>query len=262
MSEISLSKAGLSPPPADERENLLASLGPGLITGAADDDPSGIATYSQVGAQFGFAMLWTMLFSFPLMAGIQEICGRLGRITGMGVAANLAKCYPKTVVRGLVLLLCVANIFNLGADVAAMAASVQLLVGGKMLPYAIFFGAVSLLLQVCVPYRIYVRYLKWLTWALFSYVLTAFVVRVPSTQALRSTVVPSVSLDPAYLMALIAVLGTTISPYLFFWQTSQEVEDVRINKHESPLRKNPSQPWEQFRPIPFNTPLPLAFSHI
>ena len=122
MSETSLSKAGFSLPPVGERENLYASLGPGLITGAADDDPSGIATYSQVGAQFGFAMLWTMLFSFPLMAAIQEICSRLGRITGMGVAANLAKCYPKTVVRGLVFLLCVATIVNLGADVAAMAA--------------------------------------------------------------------------------------------------------------------------------------------
>ena len=262
MSEISLSKAGLSPPPVGERENLYASLGPGLITGAADDDPSGIATYSQVGAQFGFAMLWTMLFSFPLMAAIQEICARLGRITGMGVAANLAKCYPKTVVRGLVFLLCVANIFNLGADVAAMAAAFQLLVGGKLLLYAIFFGGVSLLLQVYVPYRIYVRYLKWLTWALFAYVLTAFVVRVPWTQALRSTLVPSVSLDPAYLMALIAVLGTTISPYLFFWQTSQEVEDVRINKHESPLRKKPYQAWAQFRRIAFDTRVGMAFSNI
>src|SRR5260370_20599214 len=143
MSEISLSKAGLSPPPADERENLLASLGPGLITGAADDDPSGIATYSQVGAQFGFAMLWTMLFSFPLMAGIQEICGRLGRITGMGVAANLAKCYPKTLVRGLVLLLCVADIFNLGADGAAMAAAMHMLGGGERLSHAVFLRAAS-----------------------------------------------------------------------------------------------------------------------
>jgi NRAMP (natural resistance-associated macrophage protein)-like metal ion transporter len=262
MSEISLSKAGLSSPPPGERENLLAILGPGLITGAADDDPSGIATYSQAGAQFGFAMLWTMLFSFPLMAGIQEICARLGRITGMGVTANLAKCYSKSVVRGLVLLLCVANIFNLGADVAAMAAAVQLLVGGKLFSYAIFFGAASLLLQVYVPYRIYVRYLKWLTWALFAYVLTAFVVHVPWTQALRSTLIPSVSLDPEYLIALIAVLGTTISPYLFFWQTSQEVEEVRINKHESPLRKKPFQAWAQFRRIAFDTRVGMAFSNI
>jgi NRAMP (natural resistance-associated macrophage protein)-like metal ion transporter len=262
MSEISLSKAGLSPPAVDQPENLFTSLGPGLITGAADDDPSGIATYSQVGAQFGFAMLWTMLFSFPLMAAIQEICARLGRITGLGVAANLAKCYPSTVVRILVLLLCVANIFNLGADVAAMAATTQLLLGGKLLLYAIFFGAVSLLLQVYVPYRIYVRYLKWLTWALFAYVLTAFVVRVPWTQALRSTLIPSVSVDPEYLMALIAVLGTTISPYLFFWQTSQEVEDVHISKQESPLRKKPSQAWGQFRRIAFDTRVGMAFSNI
>ena len=140
--------------PVGEHENLYANLGPGLITGAADDDPSGIATYSQVGAQFGFAMLWTMLFSFPSMAAIREICSRLGRITGMGVAANLADCYPKSVVRGLVFLLCVANIFNLGADVAAMAAF-QLLVGRKLLLYAIFFGGVFQLLQIYVPYRIY-----------------------------------------------------------------------------------------------------------
>ncbi len=261
MSEISLSKAGLSPPPVGQHENLLMSLGPGLITGAADDDPSGIATYSQVGAQFGFAMLWTMLFSFPLMAAIQEICARLGRITGMGVAANLGKCYPKTVVRGLVLLLCVANIFNLGADVAAMAAAIQLLLGGNLLLWATLFGAACLLLQIYVPYRIYVRYLKWLTWALFAYVLTAFVARVPWTQALRSTLVPSVSVDAEYLMALIAVLGTTISPYLFFWQTSQEVEDVRLNKHESPLRRKPSQAWGQFRRIAFDTRVGMALSN-
>ena len=262
MSEMSLSKACLSPPPANQHENLLTILGPGLITGAADDDPSGIATYSQVGAQFGFAMLWTMLFSFPLMAAIQEICARLGRITGMGVAANLGKCYPKTVVRGLVLLLCVANIFNLGADVAAMAAAIQLLLGGNLLLWATLFGAACLLLQIYVPYRIYVRYLKWLTWALFAYVLTAFVARVPWTQALRSTLVPSVSVDPEYLMALIAVLGTTISPYLFFWQTSQEVEDVRLNKHQSPLRRKPSQAWGQFRRIAFDTRVGMALSNI
>ncbi|HEY1471631.1 MAG TPA: Nramp family divalent metal transporter [Candidatus Acidoferrum sp.] len=262
MSEISLSKAGLSPPSAEERGKLFASLGPGLITGAADDDPSGIATYSQVGAQFGFAMLWTMLFSFPLMASIQEICARLGRITGMGVAANLAKCYPKSVVRGLVLLLCAANVFNLGADVAAMAAVIQMLVGGRPFFYAIFFGVASLLLQVYVPYRRYVRYLKWLTWALFAYVVAAFVVHVPWTQVLRSTLIPSVSLDSEYLMALIAVLGTTISPYLFFWQTSQEVEEVRINKHESPLRKKPAQAWAQFRRIAFDTRVGMAFSNI
>jgi hypothetical protein len=140
-------------------------------------------------------------------------------------------------------------------------AAIQLLVGGELLLYAFFFGVDSLLLQVYISYRIYARYLKWLTWALFAYVLTAFVVRVPWTQALRSTLIPSVSVDPEYLMALIAVLGTTISPYLFFWQTSQEVEDVRINKHESPLRKKPSQAFAQFRRIAFGTRVGMAFSN-
>jgi Mn2+/Fe2+ NRAMP family transporter len=140
-------------------------------------------------------------------------------------------------------------------------AAIQLLVGGELLLYAFFFGVDSLLLQVYISYRIYARYLKWLTWALFAYVLTAFVVRVPWTQALRSTLIPSVSVDPEYLMALIAVLGTTISPSLFFWQTSQEVEDVRINKHESPLRKKPSQAFAQFRRIAFGTRVGMAFSN-
>ncbi len=189
------------------------SWDPGLITGAADDDPSGIATYSQVGSQFGFSMLWTMLFSFPLMAAIQEICGRLGRITGLGIAANLLKCYPKMLVRAVVFLLCLANIFNLGADVAAMGAAAQLMVGGNSIVYSVVFGVISLLLQIYVPYRKYVGYLKWLTWALFAYVITAFVVHVPWLIALRATIIPSISPTAEYLMALVAVFGTTISPY-------------------------------------------------
>jgi NRAMP (natural resistance-associated macrophage protein)-like metal ion transporter len=245
-----------------QSERLLARLGPGLITGAADDDPSGIATYSQVGAQFGFSMLWVALFSFPLMAAIQEVCGRLGRITGMGLAANLAKCYPKRVVGFLVLLLCVANIFNLGADISAMAAGMQMLAGGSSEAYALIFGVVSLLLQIYVPYRKYVHYLKWLTWTLLAYVATAFVVHVPWGRALRATIIPSVSLNADYMMALVAVLGTTISPYLFFWQTSQEVEEVRINKHESPLKKKPFQAFHQFRRISFDTRVGMAISNI
>jgi NRAMP (natural resistance-associated macrophage protein)-like metal ion transporter len=262
MPERPIGKEVLAQPQVDHHHNLLSWLGPGLITGAADDDPSGIATYSQVGAQFGFAMLWTMLFSYPLMAAMQEICGRLGRITGLGVAANLAKAYPKALVRGLVLLLCLANIFNLGADVSAMAAAIQLLIGGKLIVYAVLFAAFSLLLQVYIPYRIYVGYLKWLTWALFAYVLTAFVVHVPWGQALRSTFIPSLSADPDCLMSLIAVLGTTISPYLFFWQTSEEVENLRITPNESPLMKKPFQAWAQFRRIAFDTRVGMAFSNV
>src|SRR5437764_741580 len=171
-------------------ESFLAQLGPGLITGAADDDPSGIATYSQVGAQFGFSMLWLIFFSIPLMAGIQEICGRLGRITGRGLAANLSKSYSKTLVRSLVLLLFLANIFNLGADISAMSTGLQLVAGGNVIAYALLFGVVSLLLQVYVPYTRYAHYLKWLTWTLFAYAITAFVVHVPWGRALAATIVP------------------------------------------------------------------------
>jgi NRAMP (natural resistance-associated macrophage protein)-like metal ion transporter len=243
-------------------DTLLSKLGPGLVTGAADDDPSGIATYSQVGAQFGFSMLWVMLFSFPLMAAIQEICGRLGRITGVGLAGNLLRCYPRALVNFLVLLLFLANVFNLGADISAMAAGIQLVVGGNLIAYAIGFGAVSLVLQIYVPYRNYVSYLKWLTWALFAYVITAFVVHVPWATALRASVVPSISFRPDYLMALVAVLGTTISPYLFFWQTSQEVEEVRIDPDESPLKRKPGHAFAQFSRIAIDTRIGMAFSNL
>lgn len=262
MSELTAPKVTLSEPVTSGAEELLQRLGPGLVTGAADDDPSGIATYSQAGAQFGFSMLWTMLLSFPLMAAVQEICGRLGRITGMGVAANLAKYYPKALVRSLVAMLCLANIFNLSADVSAMASAVQLMAGGRAEVYALIFGAISLLLQVYLPYRKYVHYLKWLTWALFAYVITAFVVKVPWAHALKATVIPSLSFDTDYLMALVAVLGTTISPYLFFWQTSQEVEEVKLNRNEPALKKKPWQAFKQFRRIAFDTRVGMAFSNI
>jgi Mn2+/Fe2+ NRAMP family transporter len=262
MSELTAPKVSLSEPLTKDADELLRRLGPGLVTGAADDDPSGIATYSQAGAQFGFSMLWVMLFSFPLMAAVQEICGRLGRITGMGVAANLAKCYPKAVVRSLVAMLCLANIFNLGADVSAMASAVELMAGGRAEVYALIFGVISLLLEVYLPYHKYVHYLKWLTWALFAYVITAFIVHVPWTHALAATVIPSLSFDTDYLMALVAVLGTTISPYLFFWQTSQEVEEVKSNRKEPALKKKPWQALEQFRRIAFDTRAGMAFSNI
>lgn len=247
---------------AETAADILPRLGPGLITGAADDDPSGIATYSQVGAQFGFGMLWTMLFSFPLMAAIQEICARLGRITGVGIAENLRRHYPKPVVYGLVLLLCLANIFNLGADISAMGAATQLVFGGSLNVYAVLLGAISLLLQMYVPYKKYVRYLKWLTLVLFAYVATASVVHVPWMKAIRATVVPSLMFSSEYWMALVAVLGTTISPYLFFWQTSQEAEDVGLNAQEFPLKKKPSQALAQFRRIAMDTRVGMGFSNL
>ena len=241
---------------------LLRRLGPGLITGAADDDPSGIATYSQIGAQFGTGLLWTMLFSFPLMAAIQEICARLGRITGAGIAANLRRNYPKPMLFGAIALLCAANIFNLGADISAIGAAAQLILGGNLKVYAALFGLISIFLQIYVPYTRYVRYLKWLTLALFAYVGTIFVVHVPWTSVIRATLVPSLSGSVNYWMALIAVLGTTISPYLFFWQASEEAEEVRTTRDESALKRKPWQAFAQFRRIAFDTRIGMALSNL
>jgi NRAMP (natural resistance-associated macrophage protein)-like metal ion transporter len=241
---------------------LFKRLGPGLITGAADDDPSGIATYSQVGAQFGMGLLWTMPFSFPLMMAMQEICGRLGRITGVGLAKNLRQYYPRPLLYGVVFLLCAANIFNLGADITAMGAAAQLVFGGSVSVYAVGFGALSLLLQIYVPYTTYVNYLRWLSAVLFAYVATAFVVHVPWLTALRYTVLPSFQWHGDYWMALVAILGTTISPYLFFWQASEEAEDVCLEQNESPLKEKAGHAVDQFRRIAVDTRFGMAFSNL
>ena len=245
-----------------QTKTFLQNLGPGLITGAADDDPSGIATYSQVGALFGFAMLWTMVFSFPLMAAMQEICARLGRITGEGIAANLKKVYSNYVAYSIVLLLCVANLFNLGADISAMGSAAQLVVGGSGAAYGFIFGILCLMLQIFLPYRKYVRYLRWTTWSLLAYVVTALLVRVPWGAALRATLLPSFRLDAQYLMALVGVLGTTISPYLFFWQTSEEAEEVRVRAEDSPLKRKPWQAARHFRRIALDTRVGMAVSNV
>lgn len=242
--------------------SFLQGLGPGLITGAADDDPSGIATYSQVGAQFGFALLWTTLLSFPLMAAIQEICARLGRITGTGIAANLKKAYPRSVAYSVVVLLCSANLFNLAADISAMGAATQLVFGGSAVMFGALLGGTSLLLQIFIPYRKYVRYLRWLTWSLLAYVATAFLVRVQWTAVLRSAVLPGLSLDASYLTALMGVLGTTISPYLFFWQTSEEAEEVRVCESAQPLKKKPKAARRQFERIALDTRIGMAISNL
>jgi NRAMP (natural resistance-associated macrophage protein)-like metal ion transporter len=244
------------------QQSVLQKLGPGLITGASDDDPSGIATYSQTGAQFGYSMMWLMLFSYPLMIAIQEICARIGRVTGAGIAANMQKHYPKPLLYGIVSLLCLANIFNLGADIGAMGAAGQLLLGGPLLPYVLFFSVISLLLQMYIRYTKYVKYLKWLTVALFAYILTAFVAHVDWGHALRATILPSLSLNRGYLTTLIAVLGTTISPYLFFWQASEEAEDVRDNPKEHPLKWAPWQAKRQFDRIRVDTVVGMGFSNL
>lgn len=249
-------------PDALSVQYLFDKLGPGLITGASDDDPSGIATYSQVGAQFGYGMLWTMLFSYPLMAVIQEISARIGRVTGIGIAGNIRRHYPRPILYVTVLLVLSANIFNLGADVGAMGASLQLLVPGRLAAYILLFGGFSLVLQVFVPYTKYVPYLKWLTLALFAYVATAFVAHVSWPQALRGTLLPSLSLRTGFLTGLVAVLGTTISPYLFFWQASQEAEEVATNPADQPLQKSPHQAPMQLGRIRLDTYVGMALSNL
>jgi len=241
---------------------LFEKLGPGLITGASDDDPSGIGTYSQIGAQFGYGMLWTMLFSYPLMAVIQEISARIGRVTGFGIAGNIRRHYPRPILYVVVSLMLLANIVNLGADVGAMGGAFRLLVPGPLWFYVLLFGGFSLALQVFVPYTKYVRYLKWLTLALFAYVATAFVVHVSWPEAIRGTLVPSFSFKAGFLTALVAALGTTISPYLFFWQASQEVEDVTTNPLDQPLKQSPRQAPFQLRRIRADTFIGMAISNL
>jgi len=199
-----------------EKQSFWKKLGPGLITGAADDDPSGIATYSQAGAGFGYAMLWTAFFTFPLMVGIQTISARIGRVTGNGLAANIRQHYPPALLYGVVGLLLIANTINLAADIGAMGAALKLLIGGSAHVYAVAFALLSLLLQIFIPFPRYAPILKVLTLALFAYVATVFVVQVPWGEALHGTVLPAISFKAEYVITVVAVFGTTISPYLSF----------------------------------------------
>src|SRR5207244_3719984 len=194
---------------------VLQLLGPGLITGASDDDPSGIATYSQAGAQFGYSMSWLMLFTWPLMAAIQEISARIGRVTGKGIAANIREHYPVALLRGIVALLLVANIINLGADLGAMGDALRLLIGGSSHVYVVGFAVLCAALEIFSSYQRYVSLLKWLTLALFAYVATVLVVSVPWGEVLYRTLVPTIVWEKDYVVVIVAVLGTTISPYLF-----------------------------------------------
>ncbi len=251
-----------TPPKGATKAGLLATLGPGLITGASDDDPSGIATYSQVGAQFGYGMLWVMLFSYPLMCGIQEISGQIGRVTGRGIAGNLRKFYHPVFLYSIVFLVLAANIINIGADVNAMGAAMKLLVGGPVLAWATLFAVIVLLLEVFLPYEKYARFLKWLCAVLFAYVATVFVVHVPWGAALRATVIPSFTWSTTFVTSIVAVLGTTISPYLFFWQAQEEVEIERANPRERPLRRDPSDAGSELHRIRVDTYVGMAFSNL
>ncbi|MCX7173373.1 MAG: divalent metal cation transporter [Proteobacteria bacterium] len=250
---------GVSPVPD---ASWLNKLGPGLITGAADDDPGGIATYSQAGAQFGFNMLWTVLFTYPLMVGIQVVSARIGRVSGHGLATNIRLHYPAWLLHGVVGLLLIANTINIAADISAMGEATKLLVGGHAHRYSAAFGLLSLLLQIFIPYRRYVRILKWLTMALLAYVATVFVVDIPWSQVLVKTLMPHLSWETAYVTTVVAVFGTTISPYLFFWQASQEVEDQLADPHARPLRSAPHQAEAHLDRIKIDTYIGMGFSNL
>ncbi len=216
---------------------VLRLLGPGLVTGAADDDPSGIATYSQAGAKFGYGLLWTVFLTTPFMIAIQLISAQIGRVTGKGLAANAMELAPRWIILGLVFLLVAANTFNIAADIAAMAESLSLVIGGLNHEHALIFASTSALLQVFVPYRRYAPVLKFLTLTLFAYVATALTVKVPWSTALLAAIWPKPTFSADYFLMVVAVLGTTISPYLFFWQASQEVEEMNQGKVSRPLRE-------------------------
>ncbi|MDB5562770.1 MAG: natural resistance-associated macrophage family protein [Hyphomicrobiales bacterium] len=245
-----------------ERPKLIEIMGPGLITGASDDDPSGIATYSQVGAQFGYGLGWLLLFSYPLMAAIQEISARIGRVTGRGIAGNLKRHYPAWLLHGMVGMMVIANIINIGADLGAMGAALQLLIGGPALLYVGVFAVVSILLEVFVRYSRYVSVLKYLTLSLLAYVATVFVVGVPWGEVAKSVLVPKLSFEHDSIVAIVAVLGTTISPYLFFWQAEEEVEEEKEKPEKSPLIRSPKAAPAEFSRIRLDTYVGMALSNL
>ena len=239
----------------------LEALGPGIVTGAADDDPSGIATYSQTGAQFGYALLWTIPLTYPLLAAVQLISAHIGRVTGAGLASSLVGTFPKRVVGLLIGILLVANTINLGADLSAMAASASLVAGGGEHMFVIAFALVSVLLQLFIPYRQYARFLKWLTLSLFAYVAVVLFVHVDWQAALVGLVWPK-NLGRSAVLTIVAVFGTTISPYLFFWQSAQEAEEIATDPRRRPLRNRGRGARAQFRRMRVDTLVGMAFSHV
>ena len=246
------------PPPKGVRA-FLRVLGPGLITGAADDDPSGIGTHSQVGAQFGYGLAWTFVLSFPLMVVIQEVAALIGRVTGAGIARNLRRHYPRFILWLMVSLLLIANVVNLGADLSAMGAALTLLVGGSPALFTLGFGIICIVLEVALSYPRYSAILKWTTLSLFTYVGVVLVAHVPWPHALRSLVVPELQFNAAYATAFVAILGTTISPYLFFWQAGQEIEEQR-RRHVKPLCLTPGSAGPELKRIRIDTLVGMAFS--
>lgn len=240
--------------------SFLRHVGPGVITGAADDDPSGIATYTQAGAQFGTGVLWTVFLTVPFMIAIQLVSARIGRQSGQGIAANLRQHSPRWFLFAIVALLLVANTINIAADIAAMGEAVQLVIGGPAHLYAIGFGVLTLLLQVFVPYRRLAPILKWLTLGLFVYVGAAFTVHIPWEKVLHDLVVPNFEPTAAFWMTIVAILGTSISPYLFFWQASQEVEEMQL-KGIVPGKEHRSTIVREQRRMQIDTVVGMIFSN-
>ncbi|MGJ7546040.1 Nramp family divalent metal transporter [Variovorax sp. LT1R16] len=241
--------------------SFLRHVGPGVVTGAADDDPSGIATYTQAGAQFGTGLLWTVFLSLPFMIAIQMVSARIGRVTGKGVAANLRDHMPRWLLLGLIGLLVFANTINIAADIGAMGEALQLVVGGGQHFHSLVFGVVTVLLQVFVPYRRLAHILKWLTLTLFAYVATVFAVKVPWARVLHDLVVPQLQWSSDYWMMIVALLGTTISPYLFFWQASQEVEELRQKGGGVGAVGTEAEIWRGLRRVKLDTWIGMIFSN-
>ena len=243
------------------RARFFRTLGPGLITGAADDDPSGIGTHSQIGAQFGYGLAWTFVLSFPLMVVIQQVAAEIGRVTGGGIAQNLRRHYPRPLLWTMVSLLLIANVINLGADLSAMGAALVLLIGGNAAFYTLLFGVLCVLLEVTLSYPRYASILKWTTLSLFAYVGVVVVAGVPWARALTALVVPELQWNAAYATAMVAILGTTISPYLFFWQAGQEIEEQHRH-HAKPLCIAPRDAGPELKRIRTDTLVGMAFSSI
>jgi len=244
------------------REHPLARLGPGLITGVADDDPSGIATYSQAGAQFGIHVLWTMPVAFPLMSAVQYMCGLIGRVTGRGLAANMRRAFSPAVVKTAVALLLIANTLNIAADVAAMGEVAELVTGVNRHLMTAVFVFTTLALQIFIPYHRYVRYLKWLTLSLLAYAAVLFTVHIPWGEVALRTIWPHFQFDAQGAAVVTGVFGTTISPYLFFWQASEEVEDMHAGHRDSPLKHAPREAPKELRRIQWDTLSGMFFSDI
>src|SRR5262245_27611730 len=240
----------------------LKALGHGLITGASDDDPSGIGTYSQAGAQFGYGIGWTMLLTFPLMAAIQEISARVGRVTGHGISGNVCRYYQAWLLHVVVTLLFVANTINIAADLGAMADAARLLIGGHSIVYVLLFGITSVAAQIFLDYKRYVAVLKWLTLSLFAYVAALGFAKVSWGEALAGILVPRLSWNADYFTTIVAILGTTISPYLFFWQASQEAEDQRVDASKRPLIEKHYGARKEFSRIRADTIIGMAFSNL